>query len=41
MANVSKLNIPKVEPVDLSRLPVELPKITVDYSRGGGYIFLP
>jgi ferredoxin len=33
MADLSKIKVPKIEPVDLSKLPVRLPKIDIDYSK--------
>ena len=33
MADLSKVKVPKIEPVDLSRLPVRLPKIDIDYAQ--------
>jgi len=31
MADLSEVKVPKIEPVDLSKLPVKLPKIDIDY----------
>jgi len=33
MADLSKVKVPKIEPFDLSKLPVRLPKIDIDYSK--------
>jgi len=35
MADRSKVKVPKVTPVDLTRLPVKFPKIEIDRTSGG------